>query len=119
MRLYTNTVADYFFTVSHVRIFEVATKSGWRTDIVRRVGVDQTDRTGDSRIVRQLLNLFDLPFAVQEADVSFMLTGADAQVFGCHNGYPPRETASGIAATSCPPSTSLNMLSLFLDAVTH
>lgn len=39
MRL--DTFTDYFFAVLHVGILEAASQSSWRTNILRRIGIDQ------------------------------------------------------------------------------
>ena len=79
-----DTFADYFFAVLHIRILEAATEGGRRANVIREVGVDQANGTSDRRIVRQVLCLFDQPFAVQGAHMCFVCFTATASFIGLH-----------------------------------
>jgi hypothetical protein len=84
-----HAVTDDFLAVAHVRILESAAEGGGRTDVVGGIGVDQTDGSVHRWVVGQLFDFLYHPLAMQVADMSFVIAGADARRFGfCHPGHP-------------------------------
>ena len=85
---FANAVTDYFLAALHVGIFEAATECGGRTDVIWRIGVDQTDRASNGRGICQFLDLLNQSFAMQETDVAFVITSTSACFFVLHRLSP-------------------------------